>query len=131
MSRYLDLQYWFAMNPGSEFGGLYLVLIFCTTLLILALLLTLALFFFKPSNKVLKNLLRKLRTRLYTYTIVAYLLTFCRYEGAYLLSMRFWWVVYGIFFLYHLVQTILDFAKRYPQELHLANERERAKRYRP
>jgi len=131
MSRYLDLAYWFSMNPGSEFGGLYMVLIFCTSLLILALILTLVIFLFKPSNKVLKGFLKKLRSRLYIYMIVGYLLAFARYEGAYLLSMRFWWMIYGLLFLYHLVQTVLDFAKRYPHALHVANERERAKRYRP
>ncbi|MDD4351737.1 MAG: hypothetical protein PHU71_02005 [Candidatus Gracilibacteria bacterium] len=130
ISRFSESSYWFAKSPGSDFALLYPVLFFSTILLVLGIALSVTLQF-SPLPKALRPYLKKMSSRLYTFAIIAYLLSFFRYEGAILLSMRLWWLVYAVFFLIFLIQSILNLAVHYPLDIKKMHQQQKSKRYKP
>ena len=128
LSLFSSPSYWFSSSPGSEFGFLYELLVFCTALLVLAIALSIFLHF-KHIPKVLRTYILKVKRHSYTFAWVGYLLIFFRYENAYLLSMRFFWMIYIILFLIFIIQTFINLAIHYPADTRKLAAAEKSKRY--
>ncbi len=108
ISRLFDFGYLLHPNPGKFFPtGTWLLLFFA-----LLVLVAVAIFVTMRSvklNPVLKRILRKIPTRLFSFGIVGTVLILLRLGEAAYLSMRVWLVLWGIGFAYYVVTVIRQF----------------------
>ena len=130
MDRLLNLKYYFAPVPSADFQFTKLTLVIAFVLIIAGF--ALSVYRNKYSkDKILKKILRPYPTKLITYGVIVLILLLIRETGIPYLSMRFWWLVILVFFLYSLINFLLRFRSRYNSRLTQYEKRVSRNKYLP
>ncbi len=130
MIRFLTLNYYFNLRPISGNRTLVVLLVFFAVLILIGLAIKL---YAKIKN--LKKIDRKLIDKYFLFFIVmgllGILITWFRYESAYLLSARFWLVIWVIGALIWLIKIIRFQFKTVPEAKKMAEQKQQFKKYLP
>lgn len=96
--QFFDLQYWFTLNPGflsdtatigfAIFFGLFFVAFVCLSMMVRKKKIAA-----DPEDR---NIIARVNTLLLTMGIIGYLLLFFSYQAITLLSVRFFYLIWGL-----------------------------------
>jgi len=93
---------WFAINPGSQFEFYPHLIAFFSFLFAVAIVLFILTKLFKL-HPFLKRILKKIPGKLEIFALVGFLLVIFRFENIYYLSMRIWYLMWLVFFVWYLI----------------------------
>ena len=130
MERFLNFGYYLSPIPDPNFQHTKLTLAVGLLLIIAAI----ALSIYRKKhlkNDVLRKMLRPYPGLLQTYGILILFLLLVRETGIPYLSMRLWWVVLALFFLYSLFKFILTFKSEYNKRSHRSERNANVNKYLP
>ncbi len=129
MDKFLTLNYYFEMRPLGEFE---------MTKVVFGIGALLILFGFwaewyrkKSKDKVLRKSLKKYTTIPVWYGAFVLLLLLIREVNLPFLSMRFWWIVLGLFMIRSLVKFLKNHKKEYAQKSKLMKQSKKTDKYLP
>jgi len=120
MERFLSLRYYFIPLPDPNFQFTKLTLLIGVLLILMGF----ALGIYRKKylkNSIIKKMLKIYPGRLRLYGFLVLLLLIFREQGIPYLSMRLWWFVLLVFFLYTFLKLAFTFKKEYAKR----KERER------
>jgi hypothetical protein len=130
MSRLLTLKYYFTPLPDPNFQYTKLTLAVGLILIIAGF----ALGFYRKKymkDEITKRIIKKYPNLLKTYGLLLLLLLLIREAGIPYLSMRFWWILLGIFFAYSLIKFLATYKKKYTMRLEQAEKMHKMNKYLP
>ncbi|MBU0577783.1 hypothetical protein KJ742_06065 [Patescibacteria group bacterium] len=130
MERFLTLKYYFVALPDPNFQ--FTKLTFAVGLLLLLAGVALGIYRKKYLKDVItKKIIRKYPGLLKTYGLLVLILLLVRETGIPYLSMRIWWVVFLIFFLYSVIKFLYTYRREYKKRSVHAHKRSINKKYLP
>ncbi|MFH0820733.1 MAG: hypothetical protein V1908_03080 [Candidatus Peregrinibacteria bacterium] len=116
MERFLTFSYYFTSRPDPNFGYTK----FAAACILILLVASLALRVYRKrycQDEIKRKLLRRYPGLLQNYATFLLALLLFRETGMPWFSMRFWWFLIAIFFLYHLFQFVFGFKKQYRERM--------------
>lgn len=112
MERLLTFQYYFTPRPDPNFAYTKMTLGILALLIVGALALKL-LRKYKVKDEIWKKILRPYPLRLFNFSLALLLLLLFRETGIPYLSMRLWWGLWGVLFLYAFFKFLFRCKKDY------------------
>lgn len=112
MDRLLTFQYYFTPRPDPNFAYTKVTLGLVALLIVGALALKL-LRKHKLKDDIWKKIIRPIPPRLFNFGLALLLLLLFRETGIPYLSMRLWWVLWGVLFLYVLLKLLFGCKNEY------------------
>lgn len=130
LSRLLSLQYYFTPLPDPNFR----FAAFFIGLGILLILIGIFLQIYRRKflkDEILKKILKRYPRFFNIFGILIILLTLIRIAGIQYLSMRVFWVIYGLLFLYYAFTRLMPFKGEYRERVQRLHSNVQKKRYLP
>lgn len=130
MDRLLTLKYYFATRPDPDFQFTKLTL----AVIAFFFLLSLALKIYRKKyakDVILKKMIKRYPSRLLAFGTALLLLLLFRETGIPFFSMRIWWVLWLLIFLYWVVRTLISFKKEYRRRFNQAKQKAIKTKYLP
>ena len=129
MQKFLSFKYYFTPYPDPAFHWTKLTLLIGVLLILGGM--GLAFYRKRLSDPVMKKLLRPYSGQLQTYGVLTLFLLVSREAGIPYLSMRFWWILLGAFFLYSFFRFLFRFRSDYQRKKEALQMRESRSKYLP
>lgn len=127
--NFLKLNYWLNTNPGSLEAGIEQKLLYFIGFLLICLVVS-SVFNFRIKKGLYKKVIASINTFFIVNFLISLYLWFVTYEGAYILAMRLWFLVW-IALMAVWIYCIVKIYKKIPEIKQQKKEKEAYQKYIP